>query len=89
MMFSVELKTVFAAKGSRNILNSAYLLEGMLKTFPVSKLSRLMCPPTMYTSCKEIRHHSLKLCIKKCFDGPGIKQNWDICLPELERSNFS
>lgn len=54
VMLSSESKTVFAAKGSRNILNSAYSLDGTEKTFPLSARLWLRCPPTTYTSCVQI-----------------------------------
>lgn len=50
-MLTFESTTIFAAKGSRNMLNSAYLFEGIVKRFPFSLLS-LICPPTTYTFCK-------------------------------------
>lgn len=52
-MLSEEPNTVFAAKGSRNILNSAYSLEGIVNTFPLSLSLLLIWPPTIYTSCNE------------------------------------
>lgn len=85
-MFSGDSKTVFAAKGSRNILNSAYLFKGTVKTFPVSLSPWLKCPPTIYTSCKDIWLHQLKLPIPSnislIFSSDGL-------LPELERQHFS
>lgn len=46
VILTVDSNTVFALKGSRNILNSAYTFEGTVKTFPLSESSSLMCPPT-------------------------------------------
>jgi len=51
VILSSELKTVFAARGSRNIFSSANLFEGTLSTFPLSVLPWLMCPPTTSISC--------------------------------------
>lgn len=47
LILTVDSNTVFAPKGSRKILNSAYLFEGMVKTFPLSVSSSLICPPTI------------------------------------------
>lgn len=44
---TVDSNTVLAPKGSRKILNSAYIFEGTVKTFPLSVSSSLMCPPTI------------------------------------------
>ncbi|GER30171.1 histidine-containing phosphotransfer protein 1 [Striga asiatica] len=54
VMLRFESKTVFAAKGSRNMLSSAYLFEGMFFTSPPSSIFWLICPPTTITSCGNI-----------------------------------
>lgn len=50
---SPESMTVFAASGSRKKLNSEYLFEGTVKTFPLSSPLSTMCPPTMKTLCRK------------------------------------
>jgi hypothetical protein len=49
----VDSRTTIAAKGSRNILNSAYLLDGIVNTFPFESFPSLICPPTTYTLCAQ------------------------------------
>jgi len=51
VMLTSDSNTVLAAKGSKNMLNSAYWLEGTENIFPLSLTVLLMCPPTTYTSC--------------------------------------
>lgn len=47
--------TIFAAKGSRNMLNSANLFVGTLKTFPALSFPSMTCPPTTYTFCNRCK----------------------------------
>uniref|UniRef100_A0A0A9C2Z6 Uncharacterized protein n=1 Tax=Arundo donax TaxID=35708 RepID=A0A0A9C2Z6_ARUDO len=46
MIFRLDSRTVFAASGSRNMLNSTYLFDGTVNTFPFSSSLSLMSPPT-------------------------------------------
>ena len=55
VMLTSDSNTVLAAKGSKNILNSAYWLEGTEKIFPLPLTVLLMCPPTTYTSCNVLK----------------------------------
>ena len=41
-----DSRTVLAASGSRNILNSAYLFDGTVNKFPFESFSSLIWPPT-------------------------------------------